>query len=116
LNFIGQVHRWRLSQLLQKGCDRTQDSLLSDLALAARFIVITARGRMFGHFFSVSHALRALWTGFIKLIDMIVGRFIEKRYFCVWLSFYKFPSSLKEFHHCWPKIWIIKSKKNVVNF
>uniref|UniRef100_A0A182QS17 Uncharacterized protein n=1 Tax=Anopheles farauti TaxID=69004 RepID=A0A182QS17_9DIPT len=73
LNFPGQVHRWRLSQFLQKGSDRTRDSLLSDLALSARFIVITAKGRLTGHFFSVAHAFRALLQGLIKLVDMVVG-------------------------------------------
>ncbi len=73
MNFPGQVHRWRLSQLLQKGSERTRDSLLSDLALAARFIVITARARIFGHFFSVKHAAQAFLDGLMKLLDMIVG-------------------------------------------
>ncbi|XP_049281969.1 uncharacterized protein LOC125763166 isoform X1 [Anopheles funestus] len=73
LNFPGQVHRWQLSQFLQKGSERTRDSLLSDLALSARFIVITAKERLTGHFFSFAHAFRALLQGFIKLVDMIVG-------------------------------------------
>uniref|UniRef100_A0A182NCW1 Uncharacterized protein n=1 Tax=Anopheles dirus TaxID=7168 RepID=A0A182NCW1_9DIPT len=73
LNFPGQVHRWQLSQFLQKGSERTRDSLLSDLALSARFIVITAKGRLTGHFFSVAHAFRALLQGLIKLVDMVVG-------------------------------------------
>lgn len=76
LNFPGQVHRWRLSQLLQKGTERANDSLLSDLARAARFLVITARARIFDHFFSIAHALRALINGLMKLIDMIVGEFV----------------------------------------
>ncbi|XP_058821698.1 uncharacterized protein LOC131683602 isoform X2 [Topomyia yanbarensis] len=73
LNFPGQMHRWRLSQFLQKGSDRTRDSLLGDLAMSARFLVITAKGRLFGHFFSVSHAARALLQGLTKLIDMVIG-------------------------------------------
>lgn len=67
------MHRWRLSQFLQKGSECTKDSLLSDLSLAARFIVITGWARLVGHFFSCAHALRAVLNGFIKLIDMIVG-------------------------------------------
>ncbi|XP_036323621.1 uncharacterized protein LOC118737306 isoform X1 [Rhagoletis pomonella] len=73
LHFPGQVHKWRLSQLLQKGTLRAHDSFLSDLALAARFIVVTARARIFGHFFSVVHAAQALLDGVIKLIDMFIG-------------------------------------------
>uniref|UniRef100_A0A1A9VB52 Uncharacterized protein n=1 Tax=Glossina austeni TaxID=7395 RepID=A0A1A9VB52_GLOAU len=73
LHFSGQVHKWRLSQLLQKGTLRAHDSFLSDLALAARFLVVTARSRIFSHFFSVFYAARALLNGFVKLLDMIVG-------------------------------------------
>ncbi|XP_055636132.1 uncharacterized protein LOC129775415 isoform X2 [Toxorhynchites rutilus septentrionalis] len=73
LNFPGQMHRWRLSQFLQKGSERTRASLLGDLAMSARFLVITAKLRLFGHFFSVAHAARALLRGLIKLADMIIG-------------------------------------------
>lgn len=59
--------------MLQKGTERANDSLLSDLALAARFLVVTAKARLLGHFFSIAHALSALWKGFIKIIDLIVG-------------------------------------------
>lgn len=51
----------------------TKETLLEDLALAAQFIVITARARIVGHFFSVKEAAKALVAGFLKLIDMIVG-------------------------------------------
>lgn len=73
LNFPGQVHRWRLSQILQKGTERTHDSFLGDLALAARFLVVTACARLYGTFFSVAHAAKALLKGFIKLLDITVG-------------------------------------------
>lgn len=73
LHFPGQVHKWRLSQLLQKGTLRAHDSFLSDLALAARFLVVTARGRIFSHFFSVYHAIHALLHGLIKVVDMFIG-------------------------------------------
>ncbi|XP_055923588.1 uncharacterized protein LOC129954019 isoform X2 [Eupeodes corollae] len=73
LNFPGQVHKWRLSLLLQKGTYRAHDSFLSDLALAARFVVVTARGRLLSHFFSLAHAVRALFHGLVNLLDMAVG-------------------------------------------
>lgn len=73
LHFPGQVHKWRLSQLLQKGTLRAHDSFLSDLALAARFLVVTARGRIFSHFFSVYHAIHALLHGLVKVVDMFIG-------------------------------------------
>lgn len=67
------MHRWCLSQFLQKGYLKTHSSLLNDLALAARFIIVTAKTRIFGHFFSVAHAVRSLLKGLLRLIDMIVG-------------------------------------------
>jgi hypothetical protein len=73
LNFAGQVHKWQLSQLLQKGTERSQESLLSDLALALRFIIVTARGRLFSHFFSLYEALRALLTGLLRLLGKMVN-------------------------------------------
>lgn len=73
LNFPGQQHRWKVSELLQKGTDRTRDSLLNDLALALRFLFVTAKGRLVSHFFSVSQALKALFTGFLRILDILVG-------------------------------------------
>ncbi|XP_070136763.1 uncharacterized protein [Drosophila bipectinata] len=73
LHFPGQVHKWRLSQLLQKGKLRAHDSFLSDLALAARFVVVTARARIFSHFFSIVHAVHGLLGAFTKLADMFIG-------------------------------------------
>lgn len=73
LNFPGQVHRWQLSQLLQKGHQRAHDSLLDDLALAARMLIVTAGVRISGRFFSVAHAARALAHGLVSLLDMTVG-------------------------------------------
>lgn len=73
LNFPGQQHRWKVSELLQKGTDRTRDSLLNDLALALRFLFVTAKGRLVSHFFSVSQAFKALLIGFLRILDILVG-------------------------------------------
>lgn len=59
--------------MLQKGSQPTKETLLGDLALAAQFIVITARARIVGHFFSVKESAKALLSGLLKLIDMVVG-------------------------------------------
>ena len=97
------MHRWRLSQLLQKGSERTRDSLLGDLAMSARFLVISAKGRLFGHFFSVAHAAHALLQGLIKLVDMVIGMLI-------WVCFsiegkiFNDCLILQAFHRCWRKI------------
>lgn len=73
INFPGQKHRWKLSQLLQKGTENSHDSLLNDLALALRFIFVTAKGRLVSHFFSVSQAARALLRGFLRILDILIG-------------------------------------------
>lgn len=73
MNFPGQQHRWKLSQLLQKGTERSYISLLNDLALALRFLVVTAKGRLISHFFSVSEAFKAFLRGFLRIIDLLIG-------------------------------------------
>ncbi|XP_063981609.1 uncharacterized protein LOC135164835 isoform X2 [Diachasmimorpha longicaudata] len=73
INFTGQTHRWRLSGLLQRGRDRRMETLLNDLALATRFLVVTARARLISHCFSISQSLKALLTGFLRLLDMVIG-------------------------------------------
>ncbi|KAB0793481.1 hypothetical protein PPYR_13101 [Photinus pyralis] len=73
LNFPGQQHCWRLSQLLQKGTERSHASLLNDLALAVRFLVVTAKERLISHFFSVSEAVKALVKGLLRIIDLLIG-------------------------------------------
>ncbi|XP_076160274.1 uncharacterized protein LOC143143176 isoform X1 [Ptiloglossa arizonensis] len=73
INFAGQTHRWRLSGLLQRGRDRRRDALLRDLALATRFLVVTAKARLVSHCFSISQSLKALLTGLLRLLDIIIG-------------------------------------------
>lgn len=68
INFPGQLHKWRLSSLLQRGRDRRRDALLSDLALATRFLVVTAKARLVSHCFSVSQSFRAMLTGLLRLL------------------------------------------------
>ncbi|XP_067672611.1 uncharacterized protein [Haliotis asinina] len=73
IHFPGQVHRWRLTQLLQKGSVRAQDTLLNDAALSLRLLIITARDRFCSSFFSVSDALRGWGQGLWKLLDIAFG-------------------------------------------
>lgn len=73
LNFPGQSHKWQLSLFLQKGIERTYDSLLNDLALAARFIVVTASSRITGHFLSLKNSVASLFLGLLKICDAVVG-------------------------------------------
>lgn len=67
------MHRWRLSELLQKGYSRTRETLLRDLALAAHFIFITAKARISGHFLSIVESARAFLHGILMLADMVIG-------------------------------------------
>lgn len=43
------------------------------MALALRFLFVTAKNRIFSHFFSVSQAFKALLSGFLRILDIIVG-------------------------------------------
>jgi hypothetical protein len=73
IHFPGQVHTWRLTQLLQKGTIRSQNSLLNDVALALRLVIITARNRFHSHFFSLSQAVRGFGKGLWQLLDIFIG-------------------------------------------
>ncbi|KAG1671497.1 hypothetical protein GQR58_016444 [Nymphon striatum] len=73
VNFPGQVHQWKLSRLLQKGTTSTKDSLLKDLALAVRFIIITAKNRFHSEFLSLSQSLTKFAEGLLRLLDIIIG-------------------------------------------
>lgn len=91
INFAGQTHRWRLSGLLQRGRDRRRDTLLSDLALATRFLVVTARARLISHCFSVSQSLKALITGLLRLLgEHPLRPFVRFYYICALVCIYVF--------------------------
>lgn len=68
INFVGQTHKWRLTEWLQKGTERNRETLLDDLAFALQFLLVTARARLFSHFFSIAESIKAILTGVIKLI------------------------------------------------
>lgn len=72
-NFPGQKHHWRLSELLQKGIQRSRETFIQDLAVSAGIIFVTAKERINGTFFSLIESLRALANGFLLLIDIFVG-------------------------------------------
>lgn len=71
IHFVGQSHKWRLTEWLQKGTERNRETLLDDLAFSLHFILVTARARLFSHFFSITESIRAILIGAIKLIGMI---------------------------------------------
>lgn len=88
INFAGQTHRWRLSGLLQRGRDRRRDALLTDLALATRFLVVTARARLISHCFSVSQSFKALITGLLRLLGEQFTSFL--RFLCLYPCVYMY--------------------------
>lgn len=73
INFPGQIHKWQLSAFLQKGTERTHKTLHYDLALAARFFIVSARNWIFGDTISIKLGLQSIWRGFLKIVDIIVG-------------------------------------------
>ncbi|KAK3789575.1 hypothetical protein RRG08_016254 [Elysia crispata] len=73
LNFNGQNHRWRLSRLLQKGSEKTRNSLLGDVARSLSLLVITARDRFCSNTFSLKEAVRGWASGLWNLLDIVIG-------------------------------------------
>ncbi|XP_062594006.1 uncharacterized protein LOC134255480 isoform X1 [Saccostrea cucullata] len=73
LNFPGQVHKWRLTQLLQKGTNRAHSSLLDDAAVSLRLMIITARNRFRSHFFSLTKSAREMGRGLWLILDILIG-------------------------------------------
>jgi hypothetical protein len=67
--FPGHVHRWRLSQVLQKGSEHTNEALWDDLSLALSFIVIKARDCFLSSSgISVKTSLTCLGQGILTLL------------------------------------------------
>ncbi|XP_054716194.1 uncharacterized protein LOC129225725 [Uloborus diversus] len=73
MNFPGQVHKWKLSQVLQKGTKNVHDTLFQDIALSMHLLVIIARNRLLSKFFSVSQSMRAFLRGLAILLDVFIG-------------------------------------------
>lgn len=73
MNFPGQVHKWRVSSLLQKGILQTRETFLQDVALSAHLLFITAKCRIFGNFISIYESARAFSHGIVMLVDMLIG-------------------------------------------
>ncbi|KAL4240910.1 hypothetical protein ACF0H5_001692 [Mactra antiquata] len=73
VNFPGQVHRWRLTKLLQKGSHNAHNSLLDDTALALRLLIITAKNRIISPVFSLSESVASWGRGLWKLLDILFG-------------------------------------------
>lgn len=73
IHFPGQTHKWHLSQLLQKGSRRSHETLLDDMALALRILLITARNRFHSHFFSLSEGFKSWGRGLWKIFDIVIG-------------------------------------------
>lgn len=73
MNFPGQVHRWKLAQFLQKGTQHIYETLLNDMALALRILLIHARNRFSSPFFSMSEGLRSIGRSCWQLLDILIG-------------------------------------------
>ena len=71
--FSGQKHTWRLSSLLQKGADRSAQTLNNDLAHALKFIGNTSQYRDQRPCVPVRHlvTLEPLWSPHFRSIAAI---------------------------------------------
>ncbi|CAG0922066.1 unnamed protein product [Notodromas monacha] len=74
VRFPGHVHRWKLSQILQKGRMKTRETLFDDLSLALSFIVIKARDSFLSsESISVKNGISSLLIGVFCLLDGLIG-------------------------------------------
>lgn len=73
LNFPGQVHRWRLSLLLQRGSERTREALLDDLAKSVTLVLVTGRARISSNQFSIKESLSCLLLGFTRFENICLN-------------------------------------------
>uniref|UniRef100_A0A5K3EKG6 Transmembrane protein n=1 Tax=Mesocestoides corti TaxID=53468 RepID=A0A5K3EKG6_MESCO len=72
-SFPGHVHSWRICGALQKGTLRTLESLKKDMQKALFYLVIKAKDRFFGDYFSIKVAIFA-FTDFLQvLFDLFIG-------------------------------------------
>ncbi|TPP61782.1 Solute carrier family 13 (Sodium-dependent dicarboxylate transporter) member 2/3/5 [Fasciola gigantica] len=74
MNFIGEVHTWKISPFFLKGTDHIRKTLLEDLQMALAELVIRAHDRMVSKRFSIAGALRAGYRDcFVRIIDLLFG-------------------------------------------
>lgn len=73
VQFSGQKHTWKLTTILQKGSDRSTETLYQDLSYALQFIVVIAKECLVGPMFSVRESVNHLSEGLMNLFDIIIG-------------------------------------------
>ena len=73
INFVGAVHCWRISQLLQKGSHRANEELKEALARAYYFTFILARDRVIGDSFSLKGAIKQFGYSVYFVYNLLIG-------------------------------------------
>jgi len=73
VRFPGQKHTWRLSQLMQKGSERSTQTLRKDLARALTLLVVVSREWLIGDIFSVKRSLLGWKRWFKAVLDSFIG-------------------------------------------
>jgi len=73
VQFSGQKHTWRLSQILQKGADRSTETLYNDMSYALKLLVVTAKDCLVGKCFSVRESVNGWSEGGMNIIDIFFG-------------------------------------------
>ena len=72
-NFQGAVHRWRISQLLQKGRHTANEDLKHALARAYYFTCIIARDRIVGDSYSLKDAIKHFGYSLYFVYNLLIG-------------------------------------------
>uniref|UniRef100_A0A914WQA2 Uncharacterized protein n=1 Tax=Plectus sambesii TaxID=2011161 RepID=A0A914WQA2_9BILA len=73
--FPGEVHKWRLSRLLQLGWARRSRSLWHALSWALKMFIVYAKDRLVGmnHIFSLPNTVKAWFKAPRCLVDLLLG-------------------------------------------
>lgn len=64
---------WQLHTLLQKGKCPTKDAFNDDIAMSIKFLIVIAKERIIGNFFSMKSSLRSLLRGILNVLDIFIG-------------------------------------------
>ena len=89
VQFPGQKHRWRLSNILQKGSERSTETMYKNLSNVSHlfgnnqsksdfykkilFAVVVAREFLFGDNFGLKNAINGWSEGIVNILDILVG-------------------------------------------
>eukprot|EP00092_Neocalanus_flemingeri_P037052 GFUD01040338.1.p1 GENE.GFUD01040338.1~~GFUD01040338.1.p1 ORF type:complete len:1135 (+),score=193.14 GFUD01040338.1:117-3521(+) len=73
VQFPGQKHTWRLSNILQKGSERSTETMYRNFSSATQLFVVLARELMVGDDFSMRQSINGWSEGFMNILEILIG-------------------------------------------